>query len=133
MLGSASLLAEKKSEEAAFAKANSKILELGVGLQVSGSPGEMPPLNKMHSILIVVASQKVEKNVASDLQVSFDARMPAHNHGMVVKPKVIKEGANRFRVEGVKLHMPGDWEFQVEVKADGKKDLLRLPYRLARQ
>lgn len=39
----------------------------------------------------------------------FDARMPAHNHGMITKPVVKKVSDSEFTVEGVKLHMTGAW------------------------
>lgn len=62
----------------------------------------------------------------------FNARMPAHNHGMVTKPKIsLKEeskvgGAKVYRVDGVMLHMPGDWVLEFDVT--GKQ--LSVPVRI---
>jgi hypothetical protein len=46
--------------------------------------------------------------------VQFDGGMPAHRHGFVTTPRVTRElGGGEFLVEGVKFHMPGDWELRV--------------------
>ena len=55
-----------------------------------------------------------------ELDLDFDARMPEHNHGMVVKPRVHKKTANVFEISGVKLHMPGKWQFEVVVRGTKK-------------
>lgn len=38
------------------------------------------------------------------------AIMPAHNHGMNVKPEVTPQGGGKFRIEGMRFHMRGDGE-----------------------
>ncbi len=47
----------------------------------------------------------------------LDARMQAHKHGMVTKPKITETAPNEYKIEGVKLHMAGDWEFFFGLKA----------------
>ena len=42
----------------------------------------------------------------------FDARMPAHQHGMVTKAKIKKISTNTFEISGVRFHMSGDWELK---------------------
>jgi len=39
----------------------------------------------------------------------LDAQMPAHGHGMNYRPTVAETGPGRFRVEGLMLHMAGQW------------------------
>lgn len=60
--------------------------------------------------------------------VGFDAQMPEHRHGMVVtpsKPKKLNQGDSKkitYRIDGVKLHMPGKWVLQVKLSGpDGEK------------
>lgn len=47
--------------------------------------------------------------------IAVDARMPAHGHGMNYKPSLRSLGGDRYRVEGLMLHMPGSWELVFEV------------------
>lgn len=53
--------------------------------------------------------------------VNFDAIMSAHGHGMMVKPKITKLNQREWRIDGVKLHMRGDWKFIFEWVEKGKK------------
>lgn len=46
--------------------------------------------------------------------INFDAIMGAHNHGMIVKPKITKVARGEWRIDGVKLHMRGEWKFIFE-------------------
>ncbi|MDP7061897.1 MAG: FixH family protein [Planctomycetota bacterium] len=50
-------------------------------------------------------------------EITVDADMPDHGHGMVVKPRVTKLGPQRWRVDGMKFHMPGEWEVYVDLIA----------------
>ncbi len=45
-------------------------------------------------------------------KLTFDAGMPGHGHGMNYLPQVEMLAPGRFRVAGVLLHMPGQWEFR---------------------
>ncbi|MEM7376206.1 MAG: amidohydrolase family protein [Pseudomonadota bacterium] len=54
--------------------------------------------------------------------VALDARMPAHGHGMNYAPThtVTQQTANTYevQVDGLVLHMPGDWQWQIDVRSD---------------
>lgn len=62
-------------------------------------------------------------------ELTLDALMPAHGHGMNYQPdvqEIARSGdAVQYRVEGVVLHMPGNWQWQVDVKTDAGNDILR--------
>ncbi len=49
-------------------------------------------------------------------EVTFDAIMPAHQHGMnyAVDVRQVTEGT--FHMENIVFHMPGLWELQFDVK-----------------
>jgi len=53
---------------------------------------------------------------------SFDAVMPAHGHGMVVKPRITQKEFGHWQVDGIKQHMIGDWEFRFTIKTLVKEE-----------
>ena len=55
---------------------------------------------------------------------AVDAQMPEHRHGMNYKPVVTKIAPNRWKAEGLLLHMPGRWEFRFDVRTSGRTDRL---------
>ncbi len=49
--------------------------------------------------------------------------MPAHDHGMPTRPRVTADlGEGRYRLDGMRFHMNGDWEIVLEILADGRRD-----------
>ena len=66
---------------------------------------------------------------------SFDALMPAHKHGMAVKPSKPqltsshKDGST-YKVEGIKLQMPGLWHLLLQVKKEDKMTTVTVPYKV---
>ena len=57
--------------------------------------------------------------------------MPAHGHGMNVEPKAQEEGSGRYLVDGMLLHMTGEWELGVDVVIDGRAESVSFPLTLA--
>ncbi len=63
--------------------------------------------------------------------VELRADMPAHGHGLLAQPRIVPGSApGRYRVEGLRFHMPGYWEIRIQIKQGGKADALMLPVRL---
>jgi len=63
--------------------------------------------------------------VAADA-IRFDAWMPAHRHGMNSRPSAKPVGDGRWHAEGFLFHMPGRWQFTIEVdSAAGRERLTR--------
>lgn len=62
-------------------------------------------------------------------ELKLDASMPAHGHGMNYQPEIeeIARSSNavQYLVKGLVLHMPGNWQWQVEVKTNTGKDTLQ--------
>lgn len=83
-------------------------------VQVSPQPDPIP-LNKMFALTITVSAADEHARAASGTTVAVDARMPAHNHGMNLQPRVTSVGDGRFRADGLLFHMPGTWELYVDV------------------
>ncbi|MGI9245008.1 MAG: FixH family protein [Verrucomicrobiales bacterium] len=65
---------------------------------------------------------------AAGIEVSVDADMPAHRHGMNTKPEVSPlDEEGEFRVEGMLFHMGGDWVISVEVTRAGSTEIASFP------
>ncbi len=62
-------------------------------------------------------------------EVVLDASMPAHGHGMNYTPAhhVITRSADAIsvQVDGLRLHMPGEWQWLVTVRKQGARTQLR--------
>ena len=56
--------------------------------------------------------------------IRFDAWMPAHRHGMNSRPSLKPLGADRWRAEGFLFHMPGRWQFTVDVDTAAGRERL---------
>ena len=44
---------------------------------------------------------------------TFDAIMPAHQHGMNYAPEITATEPGQFEINNVVFHMPGAWELQI--------------------
>jgi len=91
--------------------------ERSVRLSYRPEPAGLAPDRQFSLILHVCANGPVE-----DLTV--DARMPAHRHGMNYKPGVAMTGPDAWRADGLLLHMPGQWELMFGVRVAGKTERL---------
>lgn len=67
-------------------------------------------------------------DLPEDLAMDIDAEMPAHGHGMNVAPTVTEGDPGVFAVEGMNLHMAGEWKMHIDVLADGGTE--RLTYTI---
>jgi hypothetical protein len=45
--------------------------------------------------------------------------MPAHSHGMLVRPEPVDQGDGSYRVDGMLLHMRGHWQLFFDVIEEG--------------
>ncbi|MEX0738901.1 MAG: FixH family protein [Pseudohongiella sp.] len=79
---------------------------------------ELEPLaiNQMHSWVIRV--QDSQGDPVTDARISVDGGMPAHNHGLATSPQVTENlGEGRYRLEGVRFHMNGEWELRLQIES----------------
>jgi len=79
--------------------------------------GIIPPLDPF-SVEVVVRDPSGEA-IPAEVGVLVDATMPHHGHGMNVEPRIARtgeaDGGATFVADGMLLHMPGRWEFTVDV------------------
>lgn len=63
-------------------------------------------------------------------ELTIDATMPAHQHGMNYTPKVVATGERRFQVDGMLFHMPGLWELEIKLDLSGRVITYSYPVEL---
>ncbi|MGE0171878.1 MAG: hypothetical protein AB7T49_03800 [Oligoflexales bacterium] len=86
-------------------------------------------LNRVTSLFIVLSNANPREKVPPIDGLKFDARMPEHDHGLVTTP-VVKQTRNKsFRIEGVKFHMAGNWDINLEV-ITAKPIHFRIPLKI---
>jgi len=62
----------------------------------------------------------------------FLGGMPGHGHGLSSSPRVTKQlSPGRFLIDGVLLHMYGDWEIVIGVVGDVGADKVTIPFRFS--
>ena len=62
-----------------------------------------------------------------DAELSIDASMPAHQHGMNTLPVATAQGDGSFLVEGMHFHMTGYWEITAQVTVDSTTETAIFP------
>ncbi len=96
-------------------------------INIATADGKTLKNNSLTSLIVSL------KEPQSDLKVSldrFDARMPAHNHGMVVTPKIAPLEGNKWQIDGFKLHMMGQWYFYLDFTMGDQISKVAIPYTL---
>ena len=63
-------------------------------------------------------------------QITVDAVMPAHNHGMNYRPEVSNNGNRRYSAKPMLFHMPGVWRINVVAHLEGKAHHMSLDMEL---
>lgn len=94
------------------------------GLRLAFAPQPAPlAVGRSFGLDIVVCRADSTQPIQS---LRVDADMPAHRHGMNYRPTVRALGGDRYRADGLLLHMPGRWRTSFELSVDGR--LLRLAH-----
>lgn len=63
-----------------------------------------------------------------DAKVAVDATMPEHRHGMMTDPETKQINPAKWRAEGMKLHMHGNWMLHVKITTAQGTDEVELPF-----
>lgn len=94
----------------------------GDAFEISITPSTDPiPLNDYFSLTFRIDGKESGLSSA-DWQISANADMPGHNHGMQVSPEVRKLDDGRYEAETFLLHMPGHWEIYIDLEKDGRQE-----------
>jgi hypothetical protein len=93
------------------------------GLSISLGMSSTIQISQPFSVSLIVCGP-----LAANARVSLDASMPTHGHGMNYAPvhTVVEQSddVQHVEVHGLVLHMPGDWQWQVDVIQDNEKKVL---------
>jgi len=73
------------------------------------------PTNEPFSIDVWVYDAKRGQALLSQIDVTADAGMPEHAHGMNVEPRVWKQNDGSSLITGMLFHMPGRWELYFDI------------------
>jgi hypothetical protein len=69
--------------------------------------------------------------ILKDLQMTrFNMTMPEHRHGLVTKPQWEAKKSGEYLIRGLKLHMPGDWQMDIEINAGKSTAQVAIPLKL---
>ena len=68
-----------------------------------------------HFSLELSVSPKASTPPTAETKIVIDADMPAHQHGMNTKPELSIISPGKHRVNGMLLHMAGDWIITVKI------------------
>ena len=60
----------------------------------------------------------------------FDATMPQHRHGMVTRPSIKLVQPGEYLIEGLKMHMAGEWKFTIHLKYRNDRLQVAIPLKL---
>jgi hypothetical protein len=78
------------------------------------------PLNRLHAWDVVVTD--LDGRAVEDAQLWLRGGMPQHVHGLGSAPAIAPLGHGRFRVDGLRFHMPGWWRIEMIVKAGEQEE-----------
>ncbi|MHC4991263.1 MAG: hypothetical protein ACYTGC_09810 [Planctomycetota bacterium] len=87
-------------------------------VQFSPRPEDIPS-NELFSMAVHVLEADGTPLPPGAVQLEVDARMPAHRHGMNTMPEVRRADDGSFVVDGMMLHMSGDWVLYFDITQDG--------------
>jgi hypothetical protein len=109
--------------------AGQKILVTLEPLEASCQKPKVISLNKLFCLRVTVKG--ANEVWLKGLKVSkFDAVMPAHRHGMITRPKIKAEKTGQYLIEGVKLHMSGDWSLELKMEHSQTSSQVAIPLKL---
>lgn len=84
------------------------------------------PLNEYFELQIELSEAEGGAPIKG-AQVFVRCEMPAHGHGMTVEPRSREEQPGAYLVEGMLLHMAGDWVLAVDTVIDGVAQSAEFP------
>ncbi|MCW8193432.1 auxin-binding protein [Proteobacteria bacterium 005FR1] len=86
-------------------------------------------LNQIHHWTVYL--QDVAGNSVADASIEVTGRMPAHDHGLPTQPRArAADGEGKYLIEGLRFHMPGEWQLEMDISASGTEDSLVITFEL---
>lgn len=73
------------------------------------------PMNEPFAVTLELVDAASGEALEGVDDVTIDARMPAHRHGMLRDVELV-EAEGKLRADGMLMHMVGHWEIHVDVR-----------------
>jgi len=109
--------------------ANAQVGERGrYRVKVTKTPAVIP-INEIHTWTVYVETADSRPLIGAKIEVG--GGMPQHSHGLPTQPKVVLVlSAGVYLIDGFKFHMPGYWEVDFNIDAEGVKDKVKFRLQL---
>jgi hypothetical protein len=88
------------------------------------------PMNEAFSVSLSLLDPETGAPFTDYDEVSIDARMPAHKHGMLRDVGLTPQGDGSMRADGLLLHMYGHWELHVDIRKGARFERAQISVRL---
>lgn len=86
-------------------------------------------INQMHRWLVYL--EDAEGKPVTDASIDVTGSMPRHDHGLPTRPMVrADKDDGTYLIEGLRFHMPGEWQLAMTIYAGGSSDSLVISFRL---
>jgi hypothetical protein len=117
------------SEFAAFTPDRQTLTENGE-FYVTYTPNPDPiPVSELFTLEFRVYASDEQENGIPGADLSIEAQMPTHDHGMTTEPSISEPSDGTYRIEGMKFHMPSDardpWTMELTVDDGENTDVAR--------
>ncbi|MEM9382455.1 MAG: hypothetical protein AAGB93_21055 [Planctomycetota bacterium] len=88
------------------------------------------PLNEPFSVRLALLDPSTEERFDDYDEVTIDARMPAHQHGMLRDVDLTRTDDGALVAEGLEFHMVGHWEIHVDVRRGARVERAQFDVQL---
>lgn len=88
------------------------------------------PMNEAFSVSLTLTDPETGAPFTDYDEVSIDARMPAHKHGMLRDVGLTPQEDGSMRADGLLLHMYGHWELHVDIRKGARFERAQISVRL---
>lgn len=88
------------------------------------------PMNEAFGVSLTLTDPETGEVFSDYDEVSIDARMPAHKHGMLRDVDLNPQPDGTLRADGLLMHMYGHWEIHVDVMRGGRFERAQIDVRL---
>ncbi|MEL7372022.1 MAG: FixH family protein [Myxococcota bacterium] len=101
------------------------------GIVATVAPEQGPPqINKFQTWILQL--RQSDGTPVYPARIGINGGMPDHGHGLPTRPEVTQYlGEGKYRVEGLKLNMMGQWVLLFEVTTPSGKDRIQVDLELA--
>ena len=77
-------------------------------------------INQMHSWTLHI--DNAEGEAVNDAVITVGGGMPQHNHGLATAPSIMAVGNGSYQLQGLRFHMMGHWELELNITICGVED-----------